>query len=234
MKQTLHKTHLLKLLDKMCKYEMDPASIVEDTERTWFCPQTDRRADRQMDKVKPIYLLFNFVEVGGIVSNIGIIAVYGLNEGYTVPDTDIGFRMRKLLTRVAVKSVGILITIWSWYTMVLYNMIQHTTCHWWWWNVDCNLNSQKKPSYLRVKGKLWDVLVCWRKNLKNQNHFMIYHYQHFMEIKYIKSAYVSRHNVKYNCVNKTSWTLHQVSLDPVLWGIPSHTYSSHYWWSSSP
>ena len=27
-------THLLKLLDKMCKYEMDPASIVEDTGRT--------------------------------------------------------------------------------------------------------------------------------------------------------------------------------------------------------
>ena len=27
-------THLLKLVDKMCKYEMDLASIVEDTERT--------------------------------------------------------------------------------------------------------------------------------------------------------------------------------------------------------
>ena len=27
----------------MCKYEMDPMSIVEDTERTRFCPQTDRR-----------------------------------------------------------------------------------------------------------------------------------------------------------------------------------------------
>ena len=27
-------SHLLKLLDKMCKYEMDPMSIVEDTERT--------------------------------------------------------------------------------------------------------------------------------------------------------------------------------------------------------
>ena len=27
-------THRLKLLDRMCKYEMDPASIVEDTERT--------------------------------------------------------------------------------------------------------------------------------------------------------------------------------------------------------
>ena len=34
---------LLKLLDKMCKYEMDPTSIVEDAERTRFCPQTDRR-----------------------------------------------------------------------------------------------------------------------------------------------------------------------------------------------
>ena len=34
---------LLKLLDKMYKYEMDPKSIVEDTERTRFCPQTDRQ-----------------------------------------------------------------------------------------------------------------------------------------------------------------------------------------------
>ena len=50
-KQTLHATHLLKLLDKMCKYEMDAMSIVEDTEWTRryradtilstdrFCPQ---------------------------------------------------------------------------------------------------------------------------------------------------------------------------------------------------
>ena len=43
-------THLLKLLDNMCKYEMDPMSIVEDTERTLFCPQTDRRMDGQMDR----------------------------------------------------------------------------------------------------------------------------------------------------------------------------------------
>ena len=42
LKRALHATHLLKLLDKMCKYEMDPMSIVEDTERTRFCPQTDR------------------------------------------------------------------------------------------------------------------------------------------------------------------------------------------------
>ena len=40
---SLNTANLQKLLDKMCKYEMDPVSIVEDTERTWFCPQTDRR-----------------------------------------------------------------------------------------------------------------------------------------------------------------------------------------------
>ena len=60
LKQTLHVTHPLKLLDKMCKYERDPMSIVEDTERTRFCPQTD--------KVKPVYPPFNFVEAGGIIS----------------------------------------------------------------------------------------------------------------------------------------------------------------------
>ena len=43
LKQTFHATHLLKLIDQMCKCEMDPTSIVEDTERTRFCPQTDRR-----------------------------------------------------------------------------------------------------------------------------------------------------------------------------------------------
>ena len=63
LKQTLHATHLLKLLDKMCKYEMDPMSIVEDTEWTRFCPQTDRHTDGQGETSIPP---FNFVEVGGI------------------------------------------------------------------------------------------------------------------------------------------------------------------------
>ena len=49
--KNLHTTHLLNLVDKMCKYEMDLAGIVEDTDRTRFCPQTDRRKD----KVKPAY-----------------------------------------------------------------------------------------------------------------------------------------------------------------------------------
>ena len=37
----------MKLLDKVCKYEMDPVSIVEDTKQTRFCPQMDRRTDNQ-------------------------------------------------------------------------------------------------------------------------------------------------------------------------------------------
>ena len=74
LKQTLHATHLLKLLDKMCKYEMDPTSIVEDTERTRFCPQrqTDRRTDGrpngQTDKGEASTPPFNFVEAGGIIT----------------------------------------------------------------------------------------------------------------------------------------------------------------------
>ena len=65
LKQALHATHLLKLLDKMCKYEMDPMSILEDTERTRFCPQTDRWTDGQGDTSIPP---FNFVEAGGIIN----------------------------------------------------------------------------------------------------------------------------------------------------------------------
>ena len=57
--KTLHTTHL-KLLDKMCKYEMNPASIVEETERTRFCPQTQRRRD----KVKPVYPLSTSLKQG--------------------------------------------------------------------------------------------------------------------------------------------------------------------------
>ena len=59
LKQTLHATHLLKLLDKMCKYAMDSPSIVEDTERIRFCPQTDR--------VKPVYPLSTLL--GGLYAS---------------------------------------------------------------------------------------------------------------------------------------------------------------------
>ena len=39
------KDHHSKFMD----YEMDPTSIVEDTEQTPFCPQTDRRTDGRTD-----------------------------------------------------------------------------------------------------------------------------------------------------------------------------------------
>ena len=61
-----HATDLLKLVDKMCKYEMDPASIVEDAERTRFCPQTDGLAD----KVKPVYPPSTSLS-GGVWLNVG-------------------------------------------------------------------------------------------------------------------------------------------------------------------
>ena len=46
---------------------MDPASIVEDTEWTQFCPQMDGQTDRQTDGVKPVYPRFHFVEARGII-----------------------------------------------------------------------------------------------------------------------------------------------------------------------
>ena len=44
--KTQYATHPLKLVDMIRKYEMDLASIVEDTEQTRFCPQTDRQTDK--------------------------------------------------------------------------------------------------------------------------------------------------------------------------------------------
>ena len=55
LQETLHTTHLLELLDKMYKYEMDPTRTVQATERTrdagrtWDGRGTDRRTDRQTD-----------------------------------------------------------------------------------------------------------------------------------------------------------------------------------------
>ena len=41
LQETLHVTHLLKFIDKMCKYEMDPTRTVGATERTRDAGQTD-------------------------------------------------------------------------------------------------------------------------------------------------------------------------------------------------
>ena len=54
---TRYTTHLLKLLNKMCKYQMDPIRTVGATERTRDAGQTDG----QTDGVKPIYPPNNFI-----------------------------------------------------------------------------------------------------------------------------------------------------------------------------
>ena len=52
----------------MCKYQKDPKSSVEDTERTRFCPQTDRRIGGCTDgKSENSIPHFNFVEAGDIM-----------------------------------------------------------------------------------------------------------------------------------------------------------------------
>ena len=43
----------MKLVDKICKYKMDPASTVEDTKRTWFGLQTVGRTDRESETSIP-------------------------------------------------------------------------------------------------------------------------------------------------------------------------------------
>ena len=66
LQDTLHATHILNLLGKMCKYEIDPASIVEDTEWTPFCPQMDGPTDRR-SWTPPPPPPFSFIEMGGII-----------------------------------------------------------------------------------------------------------------------------------------------------------------------
>ena len=44
LEKTLHVTHL-ELLDKMCKFEMDPTKTVGATERTWDAEETDARSE---------------------------------------------------------------------------------------------------------------------------------------------------------------------------------------------
>ena len=50
LQETLHATHLLKLLYKMSKYEMDPTRTVGSTERTRNAGRTDGRTYWQMDR----------------------------------------------------------------------------------------------------------------------------------------------------------------------------------------
>ena len=43
------------MIDKVCKYKMDTACIVEETMQTQFYPQRDGQTNWQEDKVKQVY-----------------------------------------------------------------------------------------------------------------------------------------------------------------------------------
>ena len=58
LQATLHATHLLKLLYKMHKYEMDPTRTVEATERTRDAGRT--RDGRTETNIPPQQLLYNY------------------------------------------------------------------------------------------------------------------------------------------------------------------------------
>ena len=64
LQETLQATHLLKLLDKMYKYDMDPIRTVGTTERT----RDGGRTDGLTDGVKPIPLQLHCVE--GIINHV--------------------------------------------------------------------------------------------------------------------------------------------------------------------
>ena len=48
-KKIIYVTHLLKLVDQMYKYKMNPTRTVGATERTWDAGRTDGRKDGRMD-----------------------------------------------------------------------------------------------------------------------------------------------------------------------------------------
>ena len=64
--ETLHATHLLKLLDKMYEYEMDPTKTVGATERTRDAGRTDGQTDGRSETSIPPN---NFVVRGGYNDN---------------------------------------------------------------------------------------------------------------------------------------------------------------------
>ena len=71
LQETWHATHFLKLLDKMCKYEMDPTRTVGATERTSGAGRTrDGRTDGRSETNIPPN---NFVVYNNGTEEIGLV-----------------------------------------------------------------------------------------------------------------------------------------------------------------
>ena len=74
LQETLHATHLMKLLDKMHEYEMDPTRTVGATERTrdgWTDWRTDRGTDRRMDRLSETNIPPTTLCAEGIIISVG-------------------------------------------------------------------------------------------------------------------------------------------------------------------
>ena len=122
LKWTLHATHLLKLLDKMCKYEMDPMSVVEDTERTRFCPQTDGQGDTSIPPFQlrwswgvEILWNFNFCLLSNIrcTSNIRVTLTFGNSQLKFCPTISLAKTSMTRRTRSFDSSMLIVDKVWS-------------------------------------------------------------------------------------------------------------------------
>ena len=69
LQETLHATHLLKLLDKMCKYEMDPTRTVGSTEQTRDVGRTDGQTDGRTET--------NILRCAGIIK---VLSPFGIRK----------------------------------------------------------------------------------------------------------------------------------------------------------
>ena len=126
LKPVVHAIHFLKLLDKMDNYAMDPASIVEATEWTQFCPQTDRRIHRRTDgqgetSIPPFQLRWS----GGYNKVIFITAVLSPQNGYTKKHTCIIVAGKRTVTN----NMGHYGTFYSKRQIVSCIMYNNSFCH---------------------------------------------------------------------------------------------------------
>ena len=114
LKNDLHKTNFLKLIDKMCKYEMDRASIVEYTEWTRFCPHTDGRTNGQTRWNQYNPLQFRWVE--GIINGVGKVGIqtnnHLLHRLLTCQYSDV------IMGMMASQITSLMIVYWTFYSGV--------------------------------------------------------------------------------------------------------------------
>ena len=174
---TLHGTHLLKLLDKMYKYEMDPTRTVGPTEQT----QDAGRTDGPTDGVKPIYPPNIFV-VWGYNSLWGGIITHSLRHKYCSIHT--------LLKKKAKKNENIFFATLYWKIFCLPQSFEDTVGP-----VPCSVQSipgTHPTNRILIKfeiqskfGVLWLKIWSQRNFVHVKTVFLSWHVQNFVVISRI-------------------------------------------------